>query len=425
VWLPVWNSPASINSIEMVFSEGRAELAGRQASDGIDFMRAIASLGVDRGINSFQRYGIIKGRVGGDNYHTAINLGVVKTFEKPLENVDLFNDIERWLGRLRRACSKDSVAGRYGVHLRSIESAISSYCRQGDRRRLQEVLLCLGRTEQAISRGGSEKPVWPLRLSPRWVKACDDGSTEYRLACAIGSITDTSIGPIRVQMEPIEWVSDRKSVKWSKNYSSSVCWGRGGLSDNLSAVLQRRVLEGSRTKSEFVPISSKISVGLVDVYQFIRGNVDERKINDLVWAMSTVKWHLYRKERHAPEGIWRPVPEMPRLYSLLKLLYLSSGLTFSFDMSRWEYSFDSAGTRVPYVAEIFNLLKAGRLQEVNKKAVQKLVMSGLKPMGAGRGEKFYMKPLDHKRLAASLLIPVWEIDTLAKSVLFSPSSPFH
>jgi len=36
-----------------------------------------------------------------------------------------------------------------------------------------------------------------------------------------------------------------------------------------------------------------------------------------------------------------------------------------------------------------------------------------------------MKPLDHKRLAASLLIPVWEIDTLAKSVLFSPSSPFH
>ena len=424
VWLPVWDSPTSIKPLEMVFSEGRAEVAGRQALDGVDFMRAIASLGVDRGINSFQRYGIIKGRVGGDNYHTAINLGAVKTFEKPLENVDLFNSIDGWLRRLRRACSQDSIAGRYGVHLRSIESAISSYCRQGDKRRLQEVLLCLGRAEQAISSAGSEKPVLPLRLSPRWVKACDDGSTEYRLACAIGSITDTSIGPIRVQMEPVEWVSDRKPVKWSKN-DSSVCWGMGGLSDNLSAVLQRRVLEGSRIKSEFVPISSKISVGLVDVYQFIRGNVDERKINDLVWAMSTVRWHSYRRKLHAPEWVWRPVPEMPRLYSLLKLLYLPRGLTYSFDNSRWEYSFDAAGTRVPYVPEIFNLLKAGRLQEVNKKAVQRLVSSGLKPIGAGRGEKFYMKPLDHKHLAASLLIPVWEIDTLAKSVLFPPPSLFQ
>lgn len=422
LWLPVWSSPVSIKSLEMVFSEGRAEVGGRQARDGVDFMRAIASLGVDRGINAFQRYGIIKGRVGGDNYHSAINLGVVKTFEKPLENVDLFNDIDGWLNLLRRACSQESIANRYILHLRNIESAISAYCRQGDRKKLQEVLLCLGRAEQAIARASSEKPVPPLRLTPRWIKACADSSTEYRLACAISSITDKNIGPIRVQIEPVEWENDRKPIKWSTN-DNSVCWGMGELSNNLSAVLQRRTLEGSRKKSKFVPISSKISLALVDVYRFLKGNVDERKINDLVWAMSTVKWHSYRKELHAPEQIWRSVPELPRVYSLLKLIYLPRRITYSFDNSRWEYSFGSAGTRVSYVHEIFNLLKAGRIQEVNKKAVQRLVSSGLKPIGAGRGETLHMKPLEYKRLAASLLIPVWEIDTLAKSVLFPPPSP--
>jgi CRISPR-associated protein Csx17 len=421
IWLPLWRSPASIKALSVVFSEGRAEVAGRQARDGVDFVRAIASLGVDRGIHSFQRYGIVKGRVGGDNYHTAINLGTVRTYDKPLENIDLFNDVDGWLSRLRNACSQERIANRYGVHLRSIESAISSYCRQGDRRRLQEVLLCLGRAEQAIASMGADKPVPPLRLSPRWVKACDDGSTEYRLACAVASIGDDRAGPLRVQMEPVEWEGDRKPVRWRKS-DSSVCWGRGGLSDNLLAVLQRRVLEGTRIKTEFLPLWGKISVGLVDVYQFLRGYVDEKKINDLMWAISTIRWHRYRRMTHAPEWAWRPVPEMPRSYSLTKLLYLPKALVYSFDRSRWEYSSDSStGTRIPHVPEVLNLLKAGRTRDVYRKVVQRLISSGLKPIGAGRGEVYYMDSLDSKRLAASLLIPVWEIDTLARSVLNPPS----
>jgi len=421
IWLPVWNARTSLKPLEMIFSEGRAELAGRQALDGVDFLRSIASLGVDRGIDSFQRYGIVKGRVGGDNYHTAINLGSVRTYRKPVENIDLFNDIDRWLRELHRACSQDNAAKGYGVHLRSIESAISSYCRQGDKRRLQEVLLCLGRAEQGISGAGVKEHVRPLSLSPMWVRACDDGSAEYRLACSIGSIVDAGIGPIRVQMEPIEWVRERSPVNWSKN-NSFVVWGRGELSDNLTAVLKRRLLEGSRKKSEFLPLHGRVSVGLADVYPFIKGNVDDKKINDLVWALSTVKWHLYKYKRHAPEWAWRRVPEMPRLYSLLKLLYLPQSLTYSFDKSRWEYAKDESGTRVPNVPDVLTLLKAGRIQEVNRKAVQRLTSSGLRPVGAGLGEVFHTGSLDSKRLAASLLIPVWEIDTLAKSVLFSPKN---
>lgn len=419
VWLPVWRSPASIKPLEMVFSEGRAEIAGRQALDGVDFMRSIASLGVDRGIDAFQRYGIVKGRVGGDNYHTAINLGAVKTFEKPLENVDLFDDIDRWLSRLRRACSKGNVAGRYNVHLRNIESAISSYCRQGDRRRLQEVLLCLGRAEEALSTSGSKEIISPLTLSPRWIKACDDGSTEYRLACAVGSISDRRVGPIRMQMEPVELMGDGRRVRWSKS-DKSVSWGKGNLSSNLLNVLQRRVLEGSRVDVGLVPLEGKVSVSLADVFHFIKGYIDEKKVNDLVWATSTIRWRIYRRNLHAPKWIWKPVYEMPRLYPLVKLLFLPHSLSYNFEKARWEYSWGSTGINIPYMPHVLNLLKAGRVREVNRAAVQRLKASGLKPIGAGIGSMYTSKALEHTRLAASLLIPIWEIDSLVKKVLIPP-----
>jgi CRISPR-associated protein Csx17 len=418
IWLPIWRSPALKKPLEMVFSEGRAEIEGRQARDGVDFMRAIASLGVDRGIDHFQRYGIVKGRVGGDNYHTAINLGRVKTFNKPLENVDLFNDIDVWLTWLRNACSQDNVAERYGIHLRGIESAISSYCKHGDKRRLQEVLLCLGRAEQAISGAGSEKPVPPLSLSPRWVKACDDGSTEYRIACAVGSITDETVGPIRMQMEPVDYTG-RRRIRWSKR-DTSVCWGKSSVPNNMSRVLQRRVLEGSRANSTLMPLRGKVSVGLADVYQFIKGNIDEKKVNDLIWAFSTISWRRYRRNIHAPDWVWRPVPEMPRLYSLLKLLFLPNGLKYNFEKTRWEYEWSASGTRIPCVPRVLNLLKAGRLEEVNRIAVQRLKSSGLKPIGADRGLLSISGSLDYTRLSAALLIPVWEINGLAKNILFPP-----
>lgn len=418
IWLPIWRSPALKKPLEMVFSEGRAEIGGRQARDGVDFMRAIASLGVDRGIDSFQRYGIVKGRVGGDNYHTAINLGAVKTFNKPLENVDIFNDFDRWLTWLRNACSQDKVANRFGVYLRGVESAISSYCRHGDKRRLQEVLLCLGKAEQAISGAGSDKPVPPLRLSPRWIKACDDGSTEYRLACAVGSITDETVGPIRMQMEPIEF-KGRQRVRWSKN-NRSVCWGKGNLANNMSLVLRRRVLEGTRVNMDYVPLRGKVSVGLADVYHFLKGNVDERKLVNLIWAFSTINWRRYRRNVHAPDWVWRPVPEMPRIYSLLKLLFLPTGVKYNYEKTRWEYGWLEKGARIPYVPRVLNLLKAGRMEEVNRIAVQRLRSSGFNPIGSDRGQMSIPGSLDYTRLSAALLIPVWEINALAKNVLFPP-----
>ncbi|MFX9938975.1 hypothetical protein ABTP77_21710, partial [Acinetobacter baumannii] len=59
IWLPLWSSPCSLAELSALFSEGRATLKRRVAKDGLDFARAVARLGVDRGITQFQRYSFL------------------------------------------------------------------------------------------------------------------------------------------------------------------------------------------------------------------------------------------------------------------------------------------------------------------------------------------------------------------------------
>src|SRR5207244_1399946 len=76
IWLPLWERWISLSELRLIFAEGRAQVGGRVAKTGVDFARAVTSFGVDRGIESFARFGVVKGRVGGENYNTAVPLGI-------------------------------------------------------------------------------------------------------------------------------------------------------------------------------------------------------------------------------------------------------------------------------------------------------------------------------------------------------------
>jgi len=59
-WLPLWERPASYREVASLFAEGRASVGRRSARDGMDFARAVATLGVDRGISAFERFGYLQ-----------------------------------------------------------------------------------------------------------------------------------------------------------------------------------------------------------------------------------------------------------------------------------------------------------------------------------------------------------------------------
>lgn len=91
MWLPVWQKPATLPELRQVFSEGRAIAEKRRARTAVDFGRAIATLGVDRGIGEFERYGFQLRN--GDRSNFSVALG--RFHVKPRPQANLLVDLEK------------------------------------------------------------------------------------------------------------------------------------------------------------------------------------------------------------------------------------------------------------------------------------------------------------------------------------------
>ncbi len=63
MWMPLWSGAATVAELSAVLGEGRVQYGrnrARQARNALDFARAAATLGVQRGIDSFQRYSVVQ-----------------------------------------------------------------------------------------------------------------------------------------------------------------------------------------------------------------------------------------------------------------------------------------------------------------------------------------------------------------------------
>ena len=99
MWLPIWQQPVGLQELKALLGEGRALVGGRTARDGVDFARAVATLGVDRGISAFQRYGF-QVRNGLAYFATPLERVVVRHNQLASQ---LLAPIDRWLDRFRQA----------------------------------------------------------------------------------------------------------------------------------------------------------------------------------------------------------------------------------------------------------------------------------------------------------------------------------
>ena len=418
VWLPIWRAPVSYNELGVFFSEGRLTLGQRYARNGLDAARAVASFGYDRGIDCFQRVGIVRGRVGGDNYNTAISLGSWSA--SPNAEADLVTDFDPWLDSFRCAASADLAPSRAQRVLRRLESAIFDLCQQKGAAQLQSVLCALGEAEAVLARSAKwrteafQRPV-PL-LSPKWLKVGDDGTTEFRLAASLTGIFNASIGGFREHLEPVE-IKGRLAegrqqwVEWSDDPSSAnnIVWSEADLENNLIAVLQRRCMEaircGARTidGTQVFPGESRCYATLDDVSAFLRYEVDDERIAILVRGLSLLDWEKAYQEgacnlRH--HGQEDSMPDAT--FALLKLCHSPHPIRESY---------------VPLNATIARLAAAGRLGDATQLAARRLLGSSLPPairVSSRRG-------LSARRITAALLFPLTWADTkkLADRVLKS------
>jgi len=419
LWLPMWTHPATLRELGRLFGEGRADVSGRPARNGTDFARAVATLGVDRGISQFNRLGFLK-RSG--KAYLAAPLGHFPVREQ--SEADLLREIDPWLDRFRSACAADAPA-RFTRALWAIDSAIFDFCRYGGRTMFQKILIALGRAEQELALtpgrvGQSKFPPGPIAgLSRDWIAAADDHSAEFTIARALAGIDDPDheIGSLRTNLETVrEWYDSEareRRATWAEK-DRAVAWIAAHLPANLASILVRRMRDADRSGCENLPLSSPASAPLGVIARFLAGKLDDRRIEDLLWGLVLVS-----PSQHKPN--LDDDAQVPAAYALLKLLFLPRPLVIDRrDDGRISARYagpDEEGIRIRPEPRVLHLLRAGRLGEACAIAMRRLRTSGLAPRPRARAgqtrdgtwkelDQMGAAGLDPIRLAAALVIPI-------------------
>jgi len=402
IWMPLWDRPCVFEEIRCLLREGRAEVGKKPASDAVQFAEAASSLGVDRGITGFVRYSLLKRR--GDSY-IALPAGRFRVQDR--RDVDLLQDLDPILGRLDRfkSMAGQAVPQQFLVYRRAIDNAVFDLLiHEGQPGWMKRVLLSLGRMEQYFAgRDPQREPglAKPLKgLSPRWLKAADDGSLEFRIAAALASIGATGeVGPLRANLAPID---PKREEKWA-NGNGQHCWAGNDVYSRLAGVLRRRIMDAERLGCKSNPVRAELDLGAEDAGAFIYGAVDDEALQALLFGMTLIEWadpSLAAIRRDIGEG-WRATAHcmrMPRSWILLKYLFLARDVKAA------------DGTRVVIRSEeaIVPLLCADRIKEACEVAKRRLRISGLVLPSIpfeddGGGTRF----------AAALLLPVDELELRA------------
>lgn len=390
IWLPLWSRPGTVRELRMVLAEGRARVAGRSARTGVDFARAVATLGVDRGIPSFERYGFLKRN--GLSY-LATRIGRFEVLDRPA--VRLLDEIDDWLDTFRRRATGERAPAAVRRSLQVLEKAILDLCRQGGPDRVQGVLVALGGCERAMARSlrwASDPktrlaPVPPL--SPRWLGEADDGSAELRLAAALGSIAWAGMGadlPFRCHLEPVATSvrRNRLHVEWHAGGERDVVFPGGDVPAGLNAVMARRLLRALQNGGDQARDRGAQPARLADIAAFIEGRTDDSRLTDLLWGACLVDWS---RRHHAP---FKTIPSGPlpaALYGALKLCFEGTS---------------ARGTPVPLVPRLHRLAARGAGAEASRAAIQRLRANGHFPalsIVQQRGDPV-------RRIGAALLFPL-------------------
>jgi CRISPR-associated protein Csx17 len=378
IWTPLWSKPVRYSELQMLLREGRASVGGRPATNALEFAEAACSLGVDRGITHFIRYGLLKRR--GDSY-VALPAGKFPVDYK--SESDLVREFQAYWGTLE----KSLTAGAADL-IRSVESAIFQLLLKPGSDRVRGLMAALGRTLRHMLRTtGNRIPTRALLPSNRWLIACGFyESPEVRVAAALASVYSVDIGSIADNLSR----ADRRYA-----------WTGTNLPERLISVLSRRLQLAAAQEAKFNPLGGACVIHPGDVTLFIEGGVDDALIEDLLFAFLAVHWQGFKVDSY------RSVELLPT-YAILKHLFLPDAIRRA----------GREPQRIIADTRVLSLLRSNQVGAATAIAVQRLRSAGLRPLNVA-----YEGGFDARRLAAALLIPAWSGEILASGLFHQTEVP--
>jgi CRISPR-associated protein Csx17 len=314
-WMPLWERPASWQDVSALFGEGRAQLGRSSVRRPLDFARAIARLGVARGLTGFVRYGYLE-RNGQNNL--AVPLGRLEVTAHP--RARLIDEIGGWIDRLQREA--DDAPTRFSVSVGVLADAVFDVLtREAEPARWQSVLAAIDEVQRVQASGTAFKigPCPPL--SEGWLDVATDDSPEWRLALSLGSAArgykdGRPFDSVRAHALPLDpkkgWRYAAGADKRLVNDPRVVMTGRDPLGD-LIALVERRLVEASQRGSRALPLVAVYGAGarLDDLTRFLTGEVDVERVVGLGRALMALDWEHVRRPRaqirsrsHRPDEAW-------------------------------------------------------------------------------------------------------------------------
>ncbi len=419
LWMPLWSNPANYTEVRSLISEGRVALGARPAKDALDFVRAVHRLGGYRGVDRFQRYGLLM-RHG--KAYLATPLERVQVTADPQTN--WIDELERkdWLAKFRKFSSGKSAPSRFADLYHRLENAIFVMAqRQPSTEKTQCLLILLGEIQGALSCSiKAQDSVPPIpQLSTSWAREANDESPEFRIAWALAGLRGTreNAFPVRLQLFPIhhanfnEWLI--KACKNEKNKREPVCRIRAQVSakHDLVATLielaRLRLSLPARLNFEDKPLNSNAGIDLGDLCNFLNSDRLDVKIAGLLRGLSMceIPVDIDQKSGEGP---------IPAAFTLCKLALMPDSALKSLGALPKD-------KHLPASPQILNKLASGGPAHAEQAIV--FAWRRLRSSGFDLALPFDKLPnlvgIDPRRLAAALVIPLkyGAIRTLSNVVL--------
>jgi len=409
-WMPLWSGASGIHEVRHVLSEGRIVVGERMPRDGLDVVRAMARLGVDRGIEAFERFAYLQ-RSG--LAYLATPLGRVRVTRNP--DVDLIDELELngWLDRFRRIARDDSAPARLTRLVHELEAALFDLAETAETPiPLQRCLIALGKCQRYLSLSAFAREMCPIAvpvLSDRWSTRADDGSPEYAIATAIAGLHGLRIGhheghrtervlTTAEYMAPVGTGTPARRRPWTTDHSNRVVWGGGSLDRNMGRMMSRRLLDQRELGLDEIPLHGTVSIPAKLIVQWLIRPEWDRRIADLASGLALVGGVRLGVARSAGDS-----PAIPAAYRLLKPLFVPSS-----ELAKGlpEQTPRSDPIALPPPAEVVRLLRTNQPDRAFRQAHETLRSRGLfaprtiPSTGAAHGS----------RMLAALMVPIFRTD---------------
>lgn len=430
LWAPLWSRPSSPAEISRLIGEGRSVWGRGQARNGLDFARAVASLGVDRGIDEFVRHAFVE-RMG--QSMLAVPVGRIKVRSQAA--VPVLGQLDPWIERVQRARNRPAVVE---AALRRVVAGQFDVATGSSSEALQRILVAVADLEEAIARSPGMReeavgrPVHGLSAA-RWLPLLEDGAPEMRLAGALASLrdrlptgrplsdADRRASALALLLRPVR-LTPRRDLEWSGQPPRVTGLGSRHLVDVLAAALGRRTIDvASRQELDEAPDSDTprqtgvqpaftarpLRARQAEVARLVTGDLDLGLLTDLLRALLLLDWRSSDLLGLATT-VDADAPPPPPAWALLAPFFHGRAV-------RPE---NGGGPILLRPAAAWpRLLLAGAVADVVADALLRLRIAGLRP--AGFDVPSVAHGVDGAALAAALLVPLHPGDVaalLARSV---------